>query len=268
MEWLKDSNWNMKHKDKEIYLMVNHKWAFPVWEMANFTNKIKDNAVLVHIDSHLDDIPELVSDERYFNITSEQDIIDLIKYEQNEENYLETKNWIELEQANFIFPSFLRNTIQDIIHISDDTQEEITMESIYEADSNDYSFNTERNDMTSDHILSECRKKVEGKNKSIRRYISIEEFISNAEPLPSSQSKILDIDLDYFNDSNSFSYADLKSDDVIKKNLMDIKNLYDWDIVTVALSPLYCGSYEACLHILTLFLEVFELNDQDFSAWI
>lgn len=257
MEWLKDSNWNMKHKDKEIYLMVNHKWAFPVWEMANFTNKIKDNAVLIHIDSHLDDIPELVSDERYFNITCEQNIIDLIKYEKNDENYDETYNWIELEQANFIFPSFLRNTVQDIIHVCDDTQKEITIESIYEADSSD-----------DDDILYKCQEKIAGKNKSINRYLSIEEFISNAKPLPDGQSKILDIDLDYFNDSNSFSYSDLKSDEVIKKNLTDIKNLYDWDIVTVALSPLYCGSYEACIHILTLFLEVFELNDQDFSAWI
>ncbi|UZM98226.1 hypothetical protein OL548_26295 [Lysinibacillus sp. MHQ-1] len=64
---------------------------------------------------------------------------------------------------------------------------------------------------------------MKAKNKSINRYLSIEEFISNAKPLPDGQSKILDIDLDYFNDSNSFTYSDLKSDEVIKKNLTDIK---------------------------------------------
>ena len=30
MEWLKDDGWMKKHNDKEIYLMVNHKWAFVV----------------------------------------------------------------------------------------------------------------------------------------------------------------------------------------------------------------------------------------------
>ncbi|UZM98225.1 hypothetical protein OL548_26290 [Lysinibacillus sp. MHQ-1] len=64
----------------------------------------------------------------------------------DDDNYQETYDWIELEQANFIFPSFLRNTVQDIIHISDDTQEEITVENIYKADS-------------SEDILSKCREK-------------------------------------------------------------------------------------------------------------
>ena len=254
MLWLKNNNWNKKHTNKEIYLMVDHKWAFVVWESARINGLIDENALLVHVDSHLDDIPELVDDDRFFKAKSESDILDLVKFKRSKEDKKNISTNYELSKDNFIFPAFLRNTIQDIIYVSDYKLKEITVDDIYKADDSNIRF-------------KKCYEKIKGKNKSIQRYLNVEDFLIVVDQLPMSQPKILDLDLDYFNDSDNCFYPDLKNDDVIKDNLRHLKNLCEWDIITVALSPHYCGGDKECLHILDLFLDVFELDFSDFADW-
>lgn len=265
MEWLKNDNWKMKHNKKEIYLMVNHKWAFVVWEFAKIDNIINENSLLIHVDSHLDDVPEIARDERYFSARKKEDILSLANYirtEEDDENF--SLNY-ELRMDNFIFPSFLRHTIQDIIYVCDQDLEEISIEDINNAANN---LNVETQDKSGDiGDFIKCYEQINGHEKTIQRFFSVEEYLDEVKSLPKEQTKILDLDLDYFNDSNNVFEPNLKSDDTIKSNLKELKEQCEWDIITVALSPRYCGGDENCLHILELFLEVFELDPSDFNAW-
>jgi len=267
MEWLKDSNWNMKHKDKEIYLMVNHKWAFIVWEIARIHKTINENALLVHVDSHLDDVPELVVDERYFVAENEQDFIELVQFERSEEDEDSHSTNYELKMDNFIFPAFLRSTIQDIIYVSDQNLEEIRVEDIYKSASGETNRYHDKSGGTNDYTLTKCFEKIEGLNKTIQRFYSVEDYLTSFNSLPANQSKILDLDLDYFNDSNNVLEPNLKNEEIIRENLKQLKENCEWDLITVALSPRYCGGDDECLYILDLFLEVFELEPSDFLDW-
>lgn len=83
------------------------------------------------------------------------------------------------------------------------------------------------------------------------------------------KSIILDLDLDFFN----YNYQDYNSDgilrtnEIIKSQLEEIKGMFEWDMVTVALSPEYCGGVEFSARLLKLFLEVFELNIEEAHRW-
>ncbi|MCY8539444.1 UPF0489 family protein [Bacillus haynesii] len=83
-------------------------------------------------------------------------------------------------------------------------------------------------------------------------------------------SMILDLDLDYFN-KNYIDYnsnAVLLPSDVIKTQLKNIKDyMWDWDMITVALSPEHCGGEKECQYLFGLFLDVFGLNIEDAVSW-
>lgn len=59
----------------------------------------------------------------------------------------------------------------------------------------------------------------------------------------------------------------LPTDTIIRSQLEYIKNMMEWDMVTVALSPEYCGGEEMCLHLFKLFLDVFNLDIDKTEAW-
>ncbi|WP_394531828.1 hypothetical protein C1N83_00220 [Priestia aryabhattai] len=81
-----------------------------------------------------------------------------------------------------------------------------------------------------------------------------------------SSSVILDLDLDYFNKNHldwDFNPV-LLTDEQIKQQLECFKNsMWEWDMITVALSPEFCGGIESCKHLFKLFLEVFDLDLND-----
>lgn len=103
-------------------------------------------------------------------------------------------------------------------------------------------------------------------NKSIKRYRTIEEFQSTGEMLLQKLTRelILDLDLDYFNDSNYFnSNPNLKDETQIIDNLKYLRDIAKWDVVTVALSPEFCGGIEPCEYLFNLFLNIFEIDTKD-----
>ncbi|MBG9456744.1 hypothetical protein ABE61_22710 [Lysinibacillus sphaericus] len=253
MEWLKDDSWKMKHSSKEIYLMINHKWAFVVWELALINNVIKDNSALVHVDSHLDDWVDLSLDPRYYKAKTEQDIKLLGNYKNTDGNID-----YELDYANFIIPSFVRNTIRSIIYVSDYNNTELSVDQIY-----NFVIENSKSSFIVKHIEMFIKN-----TPSIKRFYSVEDYFKAPPVIPPNQSKILDLDLDYFNDSDNLLFSNLKTDKVIKDNLRHLKEQHDWDLITVALSPSHCGGDQECLHIFKLFLEVFELNFADFEYWL
>jgi hypothetical protein len=87
------------------------------------------------------------------------------------------------------------------------------------------------------------------------------------------KSVILDLDLDYFayHTLNETGHNDYKLRDIetIKNELNRIKSLYDWDLITVALSPewYHIGGPENAQIVLDLFLEVFGLDITQGKDW-
>lgn len=83
-------------------------------------------------------------------------------------------------------------------------------------------------------------------------------------------SMILDLDLDYFN-KNYMDYnsnAVLLPQNAIKTQLENIKKyMWDWDMITVALSPEHCGGEKECQYLFDLFLCVFGLNIEEAVQW-
>lgn len=81
---------------------------------------------------------------------------------------------------------------------------------------------------------------------------------------------ILDIDLDFFN----FNYEDMYSNAVllpeqlIRRELEYIKKyMWKWDMITVALSPDFCGGREESKYLFNLFMDVFNLDIGKAIPW-
>ncbi|WP_221568697.1 hypothetical protein [Alkalihalobacillus sp. TS-13] len=94
---------------------------------------------------------------------------------------------------------------------------------------------------------------------------------------PENQSLVLDLDLDFFNlhayhniennfNGNPYRY----SDEYIKRHLNRFKQYDDegaWDLITVCISSEHCGGYQTAQEIFDLFLEIFELKEEEYYNW-
>lgn len=220
--------------EKKIYLMDQHKWAFYIWEIAREKGLIKPNATLFHVDAHLDDCPFVLEDNpEYINITGYENLKAF------------TENHVKID--TFIWPAFGRGTINNIIYVSDF--------------------------LGSEPFEEWTKEYIEGRIYDGIRVNSIKQlkdsiFQREVEPYLQDNSLILNLDLDFFNEEDFYSHSPkLKSDQEVIDSLTYLKNLYNWDLITVALSPEHCGGEEACNHLFQLFLSVFELDLKKGKSW-
>lgn len=136
----------------------------------------------------------------------------------------------------FIIPALANGTLEKVLMISDHavtTREDIKVSRAHTLNHYEYIYKKDWNNMTQD--------------KSI----------------------ILDLDLDFFN-HNYIDYCEngiISTDEIIKYQLEYIRNMMEWDLVTVALSPEHCGGDEICLQLFELFLEVFDLDLSKARDW-
>lgn len=264
---LNDKEFVLKHTTLPIYLMIDHKWSFIIWEYLKL-NKELDNACLVHVDTHLDDVPELVTEEYIMSASTVEELKSII-YFKNDEN----SSRYELRCDNFLIPSFLRDTIQDIIYVSNPENEsecarqEISIEDIYNYQYSNQSY-IHHSGNVSEYTLSKCHEYIQGKNKSIKRYLGTQEFLNSKENhFRKNQQKILDLDLDFFNNSNTYFEAELQNEEQIQSQLLLLKKMTEWDLITVAVSPGYSGEEVHWRYLVAQFLNVFEINEDDFEIW-
>lgn len=220
--------------ERKIYLMDQHKWAFYIWELAKEKGLIKPNATLFHVDAHLDDCPFVLEDNpEYINISGKDNLKDF------------TESYIKID--TFIWPAFGRKTINNIIYVSDYWK--------------------------SDPFEDWTREYVKGRNYEGIRVKSIQELkellsLGELEPYIQDNSLILNIDLDFFNNEDFYGHnPKLKPDKDVIESLTYLKNIYNWDLITVSLSPEYCGGEDACNHLFQLFLNVFELDLKKAISW-
>lgn len=267
--WMENEKWLKKVKDENLYLMRDHNYAFSAWEIEGINGGVDKNAFLVHVDSHLDDIPESIDIPGILDEidTKEDAIVIADKYDYSN---IELPDRIYMGIDNFIWPSIIRNTIGNVIFISDDEQEELNESNLKRQIEDSYS-DYNRNDIRNDRNAKILLKNLESHNKSINRYQSIEEFDRNGGISlieKSNQKLILDLDLDYFNDSKRYnSEPNLKDEVQIVNNLEYLRDVANWDAITVALSPEHCGGEEPCEYLLSLFLKIFNINTKDLIDW-
>lgn len=138
----------------------------------------------------------------------------------------------------FIKPALKTGTVSKVFMISDDSNEIVVSENMW----------IERA-FTLNHF-EHCYK---------RKWFDLSEV----------KSVILDLDLDFFNCNYKDwgSNAVLLPESIIIEQLNYIKDMFEWNLVTVALSPEHCGGEEQSTYLFDLFLEVFGLDKNKLKQW-
>ncbi|MFX4301634.1 UPF0489 family protein [Alicyclobacillus tolerans] len=218
--------------------MPDHNWVFYRWEIARERGWIRPLATLVHLDAHLDDLYDGVEVAGFYDIQGLEDA------------YFAAER---MDIANFIWPGFARGTIDQIFFVAR-----------YPEDADPF----EARRLAMRHI---ARHIPPGREFSGIHVPYLEDFkrmySSGKLDRYLTRSVILDLDLDYFNASNNVFEPMLFSDEEILKSLQYLRDIRQWDFVTVALSPMYCGGDEQCEHIYQLFSGVFQLDVNTAEEW-
>ncbi|PFE28522.1 hypothetical protein CN279_04725 [Bacillus anthracis] len=252
--WIEDDKWKVVFPKEKVFIMKHHNWAFVAWDLARDLGWIKENATLVHVDQHLDaaidgaavpGILEVKGLDKLSKITKES-------YGTGEEKLVGTDN--------FIWAGFARETIQHIIYVC--PQEDPNL------------FNHEQHTIfLQDNLKKERIEKLMGIHWSSMEMFEFAKERNFMDYLTEKRSLILDLDLDFFayqsqNDTGNTCYI-LKDELEIRKNLRTLKEIYAWDIITVALSPedWHIGGVDNALYVLDLFLEEFHLDIKDGLDW-
>lgn len=103
----------------------------------------------------------------------------------------------------------------------------------------------------------------------VQRFWDMAEFLQGFDlhTLRSGQTRILDLDLDYFNKSHDGLFAQIEPLEQIRATLQKLKFLCDWELITVAISPEYCGGEEEARLLFQTFVKEFELDLSQASHW-
>ncbi|PYF02645.1 uncharacterized protein UPF0489 [Ureibacillus chungkukjangi] len=231
-EKMRDGN-KICFPDKNIYIMDNHKWAFYIWELAREKSIINPNATLIHVDAHLDDCPFVLQDNpEYLEI---EELSSLKRFTENHITY-----------DTFIWPAFGRGTIDNIIYVSDFSSEPFE-------------------DWATNYVKGRTYTGLR-----VRTMSKLQEIIENGlvESFVNDKSLILNLDLDFFNEENFHGRNPrLKPDEEVYNSLTYLKNVYNWDLITVAISPECCGGEEPAQHLLDIFIDVFEIDIAKLISW-
>lgn len=239
-----DKEYRVCFPEKNIFISRDHNWAFAAWELCKLYEYVEKNATLVHVDAHLDDVWDGIK------VKGLNDI-------ENIDQAREVTRKLNID--NFIWAGFSTDAIDNVIYVA--------RQNIGNQDPFDF--------VDWDFSLAEIEpvlKLLEKKKYEGVRVDFIEEFkelfeAGDLEKYLKNKAVILDLDLDYFNLSDDTFEPNLMDDEKIKADLEYLRDLYDWDLITVALSPIYCGGEMSCWHIYELFLEVFDLKLSEAEIW-
>lgn len=255
MSWQQEFDWKIWFPEQRIYLMRQHNWAFAAWEIEKMKGTLKPQSILVHVDAHLDDTPDGVFVDGLAEARTHEEILQVAKGHDYASGQACPPNVMQID--NFIWAAVARGTIGKTIFVSHQKEEVLSLEEIrFQA----YQKKNEYCQAILSKLPADC-------NHSHERFLDIESFEAEYDfsLLRAGQTTILDLDLDYFNRSDDGLHAQLESVQQIKEYLHKLKNLCDWDVMTVAISPEYCGG-EAEL-LVRSFLSVYGLNLEDGVRW-
>lgn len=237
--------------------MRQHNWAFAAWEIEKSRGTIKNQSLLVHVDAHLDDTPDGVFVAGLKEAETVEEILRVAQGHDFARKEACPPDCMHID--NFIWAAVARGTIGETIFVSHQEEEVLSLDTLFE----EAFLKGNENCM---NILSQL---PEGCNYKHQRYDDIPSFLSRVDmtTIDAYQTKILDIDLDYFNTSKECGSSQLQPLDEVHKSICSLKDLTHWDMITIAISPEFCGGNEEARQLLDAILQVFELNLGDAIRW-
>lgn len=237
-------NFRLCFPKEDIFISSDHNWAFAAWELNKRAGKVHPNATLIHVDAHLDEVWDGLEVDGLYDIKNSTDVFNVAE---------------KLQIDNFIWPAIGTGAIDNVIYVSQQN---------YGGDPFDF----KEWDYT-DVRLIPVKEIFDSDRHNGLRFWNIEELFKNKDTekvkkLIGEKSLILDLDLDYFNENeNDLLRSNLMNEQKIIDNLATLRDLYPWDLITVALSPIYCGGEDNALYLLELFYRVFNVNPEDALSW-
>ncbi|KMM37933.1 UPF0489 family protein [Guptibacillus hwajinpoensis] len=252
MDWKNNDGWKKVFPKERIFLMKHHNWAFIAWDLALDKGWVNKNATLFHIDQHLDAAIDGAQVPGLLKATGLKELSDLTA------STLGNDRIVGID--NFIWAGVARETIQRILYVSPEENEDLFNQELHLQE------------------LKDCLLEERIEQHWGMQWESIEmlEFAKKRNLLnifTKDNSLILDLDLDYFafgsqNESGHTIYK-LKNREEIQTDLRCLKNLYSWDAITIAISPedWYIGGQDNAEYVLNLFLEEFHLDLTEARDW-
>ncbi|MBB6672802.1 UPF0489 family protein [Cohnella nanjingensis] len=223
--------------DKRIYIARNHQWAFAAWALGRRTGAFAHPVTLLHVDAHLDDTWDGILAQGLNEMRTPEDCLSVAG---------------RLEIDNFIWAGFACGAIDRIVYVC--PREEDPSDPF---DLSDWPLNGEQL-LPLKMLLA--RKAYQGERlesiAELRRLAACPDRLEQLLAAPNAV--VLDLDLDVF---RSYTEAEIRAD------LAFLKSFYAYDMITVALSPPFCGGEERCASIYRQFLDIFELDPAEAVDW-
>jgi hypothetical protein len=244
-----DHDYRICYPDRKIFISRNHQWAFAAWATGREAGWIGDNVTLLHVDAHLDDTWDGVLAEGLHEMKTVSDFMAVAD---------------RLEIDNFIWAGFAASLIDRIVYVCP-----------FEVDASD-PFDLSSWDLEGEQLQPIkqliARRAYEGfRLDSVAQLQQQrgEDILSQIDKLLNLPgSVILDLDLDVFKLSPNDPTDDrLLPESQIRNQLRFLKQYHNYDMITVALSPSFCGGDENSTYLLQLFLEVFGLDSTAANTW-
>ncbi|SDC48143.1 UPF0489 domain-containing protein [Paenibacillus sp. UNCCL117] len=254
IEWEKDINWKLRTKDRRVYLMRDHNWSFAAWEIAKIDNRIKEKSLVVHVDSHLDDVADGALVTNLLSAKTVEEIMKVSESYDRSSGIFNENNIMHID--NFIWASIARRTIEEVIYVSRDKQEVTSIKGLKQNGGIE-------SRMIMSNLPFDC-------NYRHLRYHSIESFLmsfnrDNFTDYVSDRTAILDLDIDVFNESDRDPM--LAPMHVVRESVESLLNLYPWDIITIAISPDFCGGVLEAEFLLENVLGAMKLDVESMEKW-
>ena len=251
MTWRENDEWKVVFPKQKIFIMKHHNWAFVAWDLARYKGWIKDNSTLFHIDQHLDAATDGAIVPGLLQAKGLKELSSLTKGEYGNNTFVGTDN--------FIWAGFARETIRNIVYVSPE-------------DPNDL-FDVYSHSPELQHHLS--RERIDQLGGDYWSSMETFEYAKqiNLMDYTKGSSLILDLDLDFFAVKSENEYGDncfiLKGIEEIRRDLRLLKQIYQWNIITVALSPedRHIGGPDNAESVLKIFLEEFKLDLSQAEDW-
>lgn len=253
--WANDINWKVRDSKRRIYLMREHNWAFAAWEIEKMNGNLKNNSILVHVDSHLDDLPDGILIPDILNASSVDKVMRVSEAHDYSSGYSPETQMMRI--TDFIWPAIARGTIEEVFFVSRQNQEVLSLEELRESE--------DETNMLIASIIPDYIKYKYIRYMSTREFLdsyTTEEFKKNV----GDRSAILDLDIDCFNLSDSAS-PNIMPLSQISEEVSSLMSLYHWDVITIAISPFYCGGNSEAEMILETVLKEMRFSIDQTEKW-
>lgn len=226
-------------KSDNVYVMDNHLAATWCWmQECNADSRYN----FLHIDRHNDlgtntpfDVYKYIKHNQYLSIDEYTELYWIPEGEKSQQKAFKWDNYIT--QCLYLFPQWFQEaTFSTRVYLGRSEREKFLGAEIHGLSA------TELLNFIDNNIY------VEEDSKLLDEKIGKE-----------STKWIINLDLDYFYESNDNTCFQLLSDEYISMLAYKLKNIRDQiQVLTIALSPECCRNWDNSLHALNIFMETFE----------